>query len=152
MSRLQRWLTLLLVWFVAHVAAIAPRLARCWVQRARRRALLLLQIRAVMLIAPTLGPPSTLKRCYDPRSRRAELDGRRVAGAFLRRALRRSGPADTARAIYRALTEDAARWIAHIARRLRRCFTKLRRAPALPRTRVRAVALTAQSTAALNSS
>ena len=63
--RLQRWLTLLLVWFVAHVAAIAPRHARQWVHRARRRALLLLECRALMQIAPTLGPPSPLKRCYD---------------------------------------------------------------------------------------
>lgn len=127
-QRLQRlclWLALVVAKLAGRVLnVIAPRaLARLLDEYARNAAMLLV-LRAVKRIAfkaPRRGPIPVESR---------RLNVRRVAGARLRQALR-SG-VDRAKDRIRALCAclaDAERWIAHIVRRLRRGFTKLRRLP-----------------------
>lgn len=130
LQRLCLWLALVVARLAAPVLnAIAPRAIARLLDEYARTARLLLVARAINHIAfkaPRRGP-------LPVDFRRHTL--RRVAGASLRRALRGH---DRARALVACLA-DAERWIAHIARRLQRGLTKLRRLP-----RPRAVARVAQ--------
>jgi hypothetical protein len=125
-QRLQRlclWLALMAARFAAHVlGAVAPQMAALLLKEYERGACNVLILRAVRragIKAPCRGSvPVEMRR----------LRSRGVVGAALRRALRRKTLADRARALC-TLLADADRWIALIARRLKRGFTKRRILP-----------------------
>jgi hypothetical protein len=123
LQRLCLWLALVVARLAAPVLnALAPRAAARLLDEYARMAAMLLVARAVARTrfkAPGRGR-------YPVQSR--PLNVRRVAGAQLRRALRSPQSADRARALC-ACVANAERWIAYIARRLRRGLTKLRRLP-----------------------
>lgn len=127
LSRLQKWLSLWLVWFVAHVLAhIAPPRAAAMLAQARRRTRILLLIHALRRVAPPAQPHKP--RCYDPARTCRELDARVLVGHALNRALKAPGAIAQAQHLY-AILANPERWIARIVRRLMRRYTKLRRAP-----------------------
>jgi hypothetical protein len=157
-ERLQRlclWLALTVAWFAAHVlGAVAPedplkRAAAVLLAQHGRIARNLLALRAVRRIG--FKAPRRTSVPVDIR----RLTARGVAGVALRRALRRHTLAGRTRALC-ALLAESERWIAHIARRLKRGFTKLRALPRPRRAHLRSIAsapLTAPHAAvALNSS
>lgn len=118
LQRLTLWLALTVVWFASHVLAqVAPHAAARLLKQHAQTARLLLVARAVKRIgfrAPCRGVIPMEARPYTCR---------RVAGAVLRRALRKGASALC------AVLAESERWIARIARSLRRGFTKLRRLP-----------------------
>jgi hypothetical protein len=125
LARLQTWLALTIAWFAAHVLAlVAPNAAANELARLGRWTRLLIIVRA--LKRTSLPRTSNRPRCYDNHSRVRRLTDRRMAGAGLRRALKARSPQARARALYAALTYADA-WIARLARRFTRRFTKLRR-------------------------
>ncbi len=143
LQRLGLWLALTVAWFAAHVLAhVAPRGARGLLNEYARHARLLLVIRAVKSVAFRRGVVHADMR---------RLTCRAAAGAVLRRALRRGALSQRARALCNALAEPE-RWIARIAKRLQRGFTKLRRQPSPRRTRVKALAQAPRAASAVNSS
>lgn len=123
LQRLCLWLALVVARLVGPVLeALAPRAGARLLDEYARIAAMLFVARAVTRTrfkAPRLG--------FIPMESR-RLNVRRVAGAQLRRALCSPHRADRARALCTCLA-NAERWIAHIARRLRRGLTKLRRLP-----------------------
>jgi hypothetical protein len=126
LRRLSLWLALTIAWFAAHVLAhLAPRAAGRVLTEHARHARLLLVIRAAKAAAFRRGAIHADMR---------RLTCRAVAGAALRRALRNGALSQRARAICAALAAPD-RWVAQIVKRLQRGFTKLRRLPALRRTR-----------------
>ncbi|MES1158948.1 MAG: hypothetical protein ABUL42_03540 [Terricaulis silvestris] len=143
LARLSLWLALTVAWFAANVLArIAPHAAALVLTEHARHARLLLVARAVKAAAFRRGFIHAHMR---------RLTCRGVAGAALRRALRTGALNQRARAIAEALAAPE-RWIAHIVRRLKRRFTKLRRLPAPRRTRARIIALAPPAASAINSS
>ncbi len=142
-QRLSLWLALTIAWFAAHVLAhLAPRAARGVLMEYARHARLLLLIRAVRAVSFRRGAMHADMR---------RLTCRAVFGGALRRALRKGALRDRIRALCAALAAPE-RWIAHIARRLQRGFTKLRRLPAPRRTRVNANAQAPHETTVVNTS
>jgi len=123
-KRLQKWLTLTLVWFVAHVlATIAPAMAARCLADARRNARNLLLVRAFYH-----APRERVRwpEGYDPRERVEDVAPRQMAGLAFAQALSARGALAQCRALY-AVLQNADVWIARIARRLRRGFTRLHR-------------------------
>lgn len=127
LDRLQKWLSLWLVWFVAHVLAhIAPQRAAALLAQARRRTRILLLIHALRRVPP---PPQPHKpRCYDLARPCRRLSARVIVGHALNRALKAPGAIAQAQHL-NAILANPQRWIARIVRRLKRRYTKLRRAP-----------------------
>jgi hypothetical protein len=143
LRRLSLWLALTIAWFAAHVLApLAPRAARGVLTDYARNVRLLLVIRAVKAVAFRRGVVHADMR---------RLTCRAVAGPALRRALRKGALSQRARALFTALAAPE-RWIARIAKRLQRGFTKLRRLPAPRRTRAKAIAQALQGASVINSS
>jgi hypothetical protein len=98
--------------------------------RDARNVLALRAIRRIGFKAPRRGPiPIDIRR----------LTARGAAGAALRRAFRHKTLAGRARALCAMLAEPE-RWIAHIAKRLRRGFTRLRALPRPRRAQLRPIA------------
>lgn len=135
LQRLCLWLALVVAKLAGPVlSVIAPRaLARLLDEYARNAAMLLV-LRAVKRIgfkAPRRGPIPVESRRFN---------ARRVAGARLRRALRgwRASSVSDRILTFCAALAEAERWIAHITRRLRRGFTKLRLLPKPRRVWLRA--------------
>jgi hypothetical protein len=156
-QRLQRlclWLALTVARFAAHVlGAVAPQMAARMLAGHSHAARNLLILRAIRCVG--IKPPKVaFWRGSSPVEMR-RIMSRGVGGPALRRALRGRTRADRANALCTVLA-DAERWIARIARRLKRGFTKLRCLPKPCRVRLRtdAPALLAerQSAASLNSS
>jgi hypothetical protein len=146
-SRLSLWLHLTVAWFAAHVLALfAPHQAARELKRYARYARFLLMIRT---LKQTPWPRRRRRACTPGHIR--HMTWRRIAGGVLRRALHTGSLRDRANAIYAAMTAPE-RWLAHIARRLKRRFTKLRRLPAARRTQACAVTFAPQAAAAINSS
>jgi hypothetical protein len=142
LQRLSLWLALSVAWFAAHVVArLAPRAAERMLTDYARHARLLLVIGAVRAAGFRRGALHGDMR---------RLLGRAVAGAALRRALRTGSLSQRARAICAALAAPE-RWVAHIAKRLQRGFTKLRRLPAPRRTRVTTLAQAPHAASIINS-
>jgi hypothetical protein len=143
LQRLSLWLALTIAWFAAHVLAhVAPRAAKGVLSQYARNARLLLVIRAVKAVAFRRGAMHADMR---------RLTCRAAAGGVLRRALRKGALNQRVRALHAALAAPE-RWIAQIAKRLRRGFTKLRRLPAPRRTRATVVAQAQQGASVINSS
>ncbi len=143
LQRLSLWLALTIAWFAAHVLAhLAPRGARALLNEYARHARLLLVIRAVKAVAFRRGVVHADMR---------RLTCRAAAGAVLRRALRRGALSQRVRALCAALAAPE-RWIARIAQRLQRGFTKLRRLPTPRRTRADAIAHAPRAAGVINSS
>jgi hypothetical protein len=127
LNRLTKWLSLWLVWFVAHVLAhIAPRRAAALLAQARRRTRILLLLHALRRVAPPRQPQKP--RCYDPARPCRRLRPRVLVGHALNRALKAPDAIAQAQHLYVILVHPE-RWIARIVRRLKRRYTKLRRAP-----------------------
>jgi hypothetical protein len=126
LTRLSLWLALTVAWFAAHVLArLAPAAAARVLAGHARHARLLLVTRAARAVAFRRGAIHADMR---------RLTCRGAAGGALRRALRKGAPSERVRAIGNALAAPE-RWVAKIAKRLQRGFTKLRRLPAPRRTR-----------------
>jgi hypothetical protein len=127
LNRLHRWLSLWLVWFVAHVLAhIAPQRAAALLAQARRRTLRVLLLRALRRITP---PPQPHRPCcYDPARTCRQLRLRALVGHALNRAFKAPEAIAQAQHLY-AILANPEHWIVRIVRRLIRRFTKLRRAP-----------------------
>lgn len=143
LARLSLWLALTVAWFAANVLArIAPHASARVLTEHARHARLLLVTRAVKAAAFRRGLIHADMR---------RLTCRSVAGAALRRALRTGALSQRACAIAEALAAPE-RWIAYIARLLKRRFTKLRRLPTPRRTRARIMALAPPAANAVNSS
>ncbi|HWA21545.1 MAG TPA: hypothetical protein VG735_04010, partial [Caulobacterales bacterium] len=143
LQRLSLWLALSVAWFAAHVIAhLAPCAAERMLTGYARHARLLLVVRAVRAAGFRRGAIHADMR---------RLLGRAVAGAALRRAWRAGPLSQRAGAICAALAAPE-RWVAHIAKRLQRGFTKLRRLPAPRRTRVNVLAQAPHATSVINSS
>jgi hypothetical protein len=124
-QRLQKWLALWLAWFTAHaLAVIAPELAARTLFDLFRHVRGLLLVRALYRVRPPRRPHRP--RCYDPDWVVRRLTVRSMTGMALKRALRGRTAQQQCRALCNALA-NADRWVAHIARRLARRFTKLRR-------------------------
>jgi hypothetical protein len=127
LNRLQKWLSLWLVWFVTHVLAhIAPQRAAALLVQARRRTRSLLVVHALRRVTPPRQPPKP--RCYDPARPCRRLRARVLVGHALNRALKAPDAIAQAQHLY-AILANPERWIARIVRRLMRRYTKLRRAP-----------------------
>ncbi|HWA22198.1 MAG TPA: hypothetical protein VG735_07380 [Caulobacterales bacterium] len=142
--RLSLWLRLTVSWFAAQVLALtAPRAAACFLEKYARDARMLLVLRAVKAAGFRRGGVITA----DMR----RLTGRGVAGVKLRRALRTGTFSQRACAICDALAAPD-RWIAYIVKRLQRGFTKLQRAPAVVRKKVRVARAAPRMGEAINSS
>lgn len=131
LNRLHKWLSLWLVWFVAHVLAhIAPQRAVALLAQARRRTRILLLIHALRRVPP---PPQPHKpRCYDLARPCRRVSSSVIVGHALNRALKAPDAIAQAQHLY-AILANPERWIARIVRRLKRGFTKLRRAPRFAR-------------------
>lgn len=141
------WLNLTLVWFAANVVALfAPHEAANELKRYARYALILLAVRALKRVALRKGH----RRAFSA-DRFRRFTCRRTVGSALRRALRTGSLHERAGAIYAAMTAPE-RWIARIAARLKRRFTKLRRLPAPRRAHARAITLALLAAASINSS
>jgi hypothetical protein len=126
-NRLQKWLSLWLVWFVAHALAyIAPLHAAALLAQARRRTRNLLVVHALRRVTPPRQPPKP--PCYDPARPCRRLRARVLVGHALNRALKARDAIAQARHLY-AILANPERWIARIVRRLKRRYSKLRRAP-----------------------
>ena len=119
LRRLQTWLGALLAWAAVHVVGqVAPSLVADWLKRQRRRAAILLVVRATkrFRIPAYYGCERRFHRCVTHR-----VTIRRLAGCALRRALKAPTLAGEFAAIQRALA-DAERWIAHLLRRFAQLF------------------------------
>lgn len=132
LKRLQVWLAHWLAWIAAHaLSLVAPEFAeRCLSDFALavRDVVVARALRRVRAPRPPHRP-----RCYDPLWRVRRVSARVIAGMRLKRALSGRTPAQRCQAL-RAVLRAAEHWVAHIARRLKRRFTKLRtpRHPAQP--------------------
>jgi hypothetical protein len=140
LQRLSLWLALTVAWFAAHVLGrIAPQAAARMLTQHAHGARILLTLRAVRRI----GFKARRRGALPIDMRR--LTSRGAAGAALRRALRKGTPSARAGALC-AVLANAERWIAHIAHRLERGFTKLRCLPKPRRVKLRATASAPLST------
>lgn len=129
LRRLSLWLALTVAWFAAHVLAhVAPREARRMLNEHAWGVRVLLLACAVRRV----GLRQRVRTSIPMRLRR--ITCRNVVGPALRRALRRGALAARARLIG-AILATPERWIAHIARRLKRGFTKRGVLPKPQRTR-----------------
>jgi hypothetical protein len=133
-SRLSLWLCLTIMRFAARaLAPLGPHAARRALSAHARTLRLLLVAGALTHI---------VRGAHSPAPHHVATRGltvRRVVGSVLRRAMRRGTLGEHAKALCSVLAAPA-RWIAAIARRLRRQFTKLRSVPKPPRARLSAVA------------
>jgi hypothetical protein len=118
LQRLSLWLALTVAWFVAHVLGrVAPHAAARILAQHARDARMLLVARAVTRVG-------IKRRRLPARIKGRRLSIRGVAGSALRRAFHQGPLEDRARALC-AVFAEAERWIARIARRLKRGFAKL---------------------------
>jgi hypothetical protein len=123
--RVQTWLARWLAWLAAHaLAVVAPELAARCLADLSHIVRDVLMVRALHRVRPPARPHRP--RCYDPRWRVRRLSFRSMAGMRLKRALRGDTPAAQCEALC-AMLRNPERWVVHIARRLARRFTKLRR-------------------------
>ena len=124
LQRLQQWMMLTLVRFAVHLlAVIAPDVAARCIAEMRGRLCTVMLVRAFRLVRE----PRPLGRadCDDRAWTLRDLRVRGMAGFVFMRALAGRGALEQSRALY-AVLADADRWVAHLARRIARGFTKLR--------------------------